>query len=65
MDAISADKKEVIMERKTNNPSWCTERIQEKIEDYKVSVRETTDSDVGGSWKLLLMIWKIYYITEM
>ena len=23
------------MDRKINNPSWCIERIQEKIEDYK------------------------------
>lgn len=27
------------MERKTNNPSWCIERIQEKIEDYKAIIR--------------------------
>ncbi len=54
MDAISADKKEVIMERKTNNPSWCIERIQEKIEDYKVSVRETTDSDVRRQLEIII-----------
>lgn len=54
MDAINANKKEVIMERKMNNPSWCIERIQEKIEDYKASVRETTDSDVRRQLEIII-----------
>lgn len=42
------------MERKTNNPSWCIERIQEKIEDYKVNVRETTDSNVRRQLEIII-----------
>ena len=69
MDAINANKKEVIMERKTNNPSWCIERIQEKIEDYKASVRETTDSDVRRQLEIIiddlediLYKWDVIYL---
>lgn len=26
------------MERKRNNPTWCCDRIEEKIKDYKLSL---------------------------
>ncbi len=42
------------MERKTNNPSWCIERIQEKIEDYKVSVNKTTNPDVRIQLEIII-----------
>ena len=48
------DEMEVFMERKTNNPSWCIERIQEKIEDYKTSVRETLDPDVRRQLEIII-----------
>lgn len=28
--------------RKTNNPSWCCEKIQEKIEVYKLLSKDNT-----------------------
>lgn len=42
------------MERKTNNHSWCVERIQEKIEDYKESVRETFDPEVRRQLEIII-----------
>lgn len=42
------------MERKTNNPSWCIERIQEKIEDYKKSVKETYNDDVRMQLEIII-----------
>lgn len=47
-------KRRFFMERKTNNPSWCIERIQEKIEDYKTSVRETLDPDVRRQLEIII-----------
>lgn len=31
---------------KRNNPSWCCDRIEEKIQYYKLSAKETTDENV-------------------
>lgn len=42
------------MDRKINNPSWCVERIQEKIEDYKMSVKETEDSEVRNQLEIII-----------
>ena len=42
------------MERKTNNPSWCVERIQEKIEDYKKSAKETFDPEVRRQLEIII-----------
>ena len=42
------------MERKINNPSWCVERIQEKIEDYKESVRKTFDPEVRRQLEIII-----------
>ena len=51
---IERMKRRFFMERKTNNPSWCIERIQEKIEDYKTSVRETLDPDVRRQLEIII-----------
>lgn len=32
--------------KKTNNPTWCVEQIQKKIEDYKLSLTETESEEV-------------------
>lgn len=40
--------------RKTNNPSWCIERIQEKIEDYKISCKETYNEDVRMQLEIVI-----------
>lgn len=40
--------------RKTNNPSWCIERIQEKIEDYKISCKETPEEDVRRQLEIII-----------
>lgn len=42
------------MERKTNNPSWCVEQIQEKIEDYKAIIRER--GEMGSKIPLEIII---------
>lgn len=42
------------MKRKTNNPSWCIEKIQEKIEDYKVSIKETSDEEVRRQLEIIV-----------
>ena len=42
------------MERKTNNPSWCVERIQEKIEDYKISIKETGNEEVRRQLEIVV-----------
>lgn len=42
------------MERKTNNPSWCIDRIQEKIEDYKLRVQETADPEVRRQLEIII-----------
>ncbi len=42
------------MDRKINNPSWCIERIQEKIEDYKMSVKETEDPEVCNQLEIII-----------
>lgn len=40
--------------RKTNNPLWCIERIQEKIEDYKISCKETPEEDVRRQLEIII-----------
>lgn len=40
--------------RKMNNPSWCCEKIQEKIEDYKVSIKETKDPEVKRQLEIVV-----------
>ena len=42
------------MERKTNNPYWCVEQIQEKIEDYKAIIRER--GEIGSKIPLEIII---------
>lgn len=42
------------MARKMNNPSWCIERTQEKLEDYKESVKETTESNVRRQLEIII-----------
>ena len=42
------------MERKTNNPSWCVERIQEKIEDYKRSAKGTINPEVRRQLEIVI-----------
>lgn len=42
------------LERKTNNPSWCIDKIQEKIEDYKVNINETTDEEVRRQLEIIV-----------
>lgn len=42
------------MERKTNNPSWCIDRIKEKIEDYKISMNETINPDVRRQLEIII-----------
>ena len=42
------------MERKTNNPSWCVEQIQENIEDYKAIIREL--GEMGSKIPLEIII---------
>lgn len=32
--------------KKTNNPTYCVEQIQKKIEDYKLSLTETENDEV-------------------
>lgn len=40
--------------RKTNNPSWCIERIQEKIEDYKISCKEIPDEEIRRQLEIVI-----------
>lgn len=39
---------------KRNNPSWCCDKIEEKIEDYKLSVKETTDENVRRQLEIII-----------
>lgn len=41
-------------DRKMNNPSWCCEKIQEKIEDYKISIKETQDPEVKRQLEIVI-----------
>ena len=47
-------KRRFCMERKINNPLWCIERIQEKIEDYKESARKTIDPEVRRQLEIII-----------
>lgn len=42
------------MKRKTNNPSWCIERIQEKIEDYKLNAQKITEPEVRRQLEIII-----------
>lgn len=43
---IEDKKEEKNSERKRNNSSWCCDKIEELIEDYKISIEETDNEDV-------------------
>ena len=40
--------------RKMNNPSQCVERIQEKLEDYKLSCKEICDDKVRRQFEMVI-----------
>lgn len=41
-------------DRKRNNPSWCCDMIEEKIEDYKISIKETEDEEVRRQLEIIV-----------
>ena len=41
-------------DRKMNNSAWCCEKIQEKIEDYKASLKETKDPEVKRQLEIVV-----------
>lgn len=47
-------KRRFCMERKTNNPSWYLERIQEKIEGYKERARKTINPEVKKQLEIII-----------
>lgn len=42
------------MERKRNNPSWVCDQIEEKIKDYKLSLKETYNDDVRRQLEIVI-----------
>lgn len=42
------------MEKKRNNASWCCDRIEEKIEDYKISIKETKDEEIRRQLEIIV-----------
>lgn len=53
------------MERKRNNPTWCCDRIEEKIKDYKISLTEIKEEEVKRQLEIVIDIWKQFYMNKL
>lgn len=42
------------MGKAINDPKWCIAKIQEKIEDYKISLTETTDIEARRQLEIVI-----------
>lgn len=42
------------MERKRNNPTWCCDRIEEKIKDYKISLTKIKEEEVKKQMEIVI-----------
>lgn len=42
------------MERKRNNSTWCCDRIEEKIKDYKISLAEIKEEEVKRQLEIVI-----------
>ncbi|WP_180272668.1 hypothetical protein [Konateibacter massiliensis] len=42
------------MKVKRNNPEWCCQQIEDKIQDYKISITETENEDVRRQLEIIV-----------
>ncbi|MCB5503407.1 hypothetical protein LIP66_01955 [Coprococcus eutactus] len=42
------------MDRKRNNPTWCCDQIEEKINDYKSSLAEIKEEEVKRQLEIVI-----------
>lgn len=42
------------MERKRNNTTWCCDRIEEKIKDYKLSLTKIKEEEVKRLMEIVI-----------
>lgn len=42
------------MESKRNNPTWCCDQIEEKINDYKISLTEIKKEEVKRQLEIVI-----------
>ena len=42
------------MDRKRNNPTWCCDRSEEKIKDYKLSLTEIKEKEVKRQMEIVI-----------
>lgn len=42
------------MNKERNNSSWCCDKIEELIKDYKISIQETDNQDVKRQLEIVV-----------